>query len=80
MLCWRTASGQEVDLVVETPDRLLPIEVKAAERVVPADARGLEAFLDEYPDLADGGLLLHGGAETFPLTRRVLAAPWWAVC
>ncbi len=40
-------------------------------------AKGLEAFLDEYPDLVDGGLLLHCGDETFPLTRRVLAAPWW---
>ncbi|MGB3053602.1 MAG: DUF4143 domain-containing protein, partial [Acidimicrobiales bacterium] len=80
VLYWRTATGQEVDFVIETPSRLLPIEVKAAARVAPADARGLEAFLDEYPDLADGALLLHTGSETYPLTRRVLAAPWWAVC
>jgi predicted AAA+ superfamily ATPase len=69
-----------VDFVVETPTRLLPIEVKAAARVTPADARGLEAFLAEYPDLTDGALLLYGGTETFPLTRRVLAAPWWRLC
>lgn len=80
ILYWRTASGQEVDFVIETPKRLLPIEVKAAARVLPADARGLEVFLDEYADLADGALLLHGGTETFPLTKRVLAAPWWRVC
>lgn len=80
ILYWRTAAGQEVDFVVETPRRLLPVEVKSGARVVPADARGLEAFLDEYPGAADGALLLHGGAEAFPLTRRVLAAPWWMVC
>jgi len=80
VLYWGTATGLEVDLVVETPTRVLPVEVKAAARVAPADAKGLEAFLDEYPDLTDGALLLHGGAETFPLTRRVLAAPWWQVC
>jgi predicted AAA+ superfamily ATPase len=80
VLYWRTASGYEVDLVVETPKRLLPIEVKGAHRVTPDDARGLEAFLDEYSRLADGALLIHGGSETFPLTRRVLAAPWWRVC
>lgn len=79
VLYWRTATGLEVDFVVETPHRLLPVEIKASARVTPADARGLEAFLDEYPDQADGALLLHGGAETFPLTRRVLAAPWWKV-
>jgi len=48
--------------------------------LTPSDARGLEAFLDEYGDMADGGLLLHGGEDTYPLTRRVLAAPWWRVC
>ena len=80
ILYWRTAVGQEVDFVIETPQRLLPIEVKAAARVRPADARGLEAFLDEYADLADGALLLYGGTETFPITKRVLAAPWWRVC
>ena len=79
ILYWRTATGIEVDFVIERPDRLLPVEVKAAARVTPADAKGLEAFLDEYPDLTDGALLLHGGDEIFPLTRRVLAAPWWKV-
>jgi predicted AAA+ superfamily ATPase len=79
VLYWRTAAGAEVDFVVETPKRLLPIEVKASRRVSPADAKAMESFLDEYPDLADGGLLMYGGGEIFPLTRRVLAAPWWKV-
>ncbi len=60
-------------------DRLLPVEVKTGAKPVPRDARNLEVFLDEYPDLAPGGLLLHGGHETFPLTRRVLATPWYSV-
>jgi predicted AAA+ superfamily ATPase len=79
VLFWRTATGHEVDFVLETDRRLLPIEVKSAARISPSDAGGLEAFLDEYPDLADGALLLYGGTETFPITRRVLAAPWWRV-
>lgn len=54
-------------------------QVPTAVRPRPADARGLETFLDEYPDRSDGGLLLYGGDEVFPLTRRVLAAPWWQV-
>jgi predicted AAA+ superfamily ATPase len=80
ILYWRTATGQEVDFVLETPRRLVPVEVKAAPRVTPADARGLEAFLDEYAGTVDGALLLYAGTDTFPLTRRVLAAPWWTVC
>jgi len=80
VLYWRTATGLEVDFVIETPKRVVPIEVKSSTRVNPADAKGLEAFLDEYGGLASGGLLLHGGTETFPLTKRVLAAPWWRLC
>jgi len=80
VLYWRTAAGQEVDFVIETPKRLLPIEVKAAARVTPADTKGLETFLDEYKGTVDGALLLYTGNEAFPLTRRVLAAPWWMVC
>jgi len=79
ILYWRTASGAEVDFVVETPGRVLPVEVKAAGRVATSDARHLEIFLDEYSDLAQAGLLLYAGPETFWLTRRVLATPWWRV-
>ena len=79
VLYWRTAGGLEVDFVIETPGRVLPVEVKASPRVGTGDAKALEAFLDEYPDIADGGLLLHGGEETYPLTRQVLATPWWRV-
>jgi predicted AAA+ superfamily ATPase len=80
VLYWRTASGEEVDFVIETSLRTLPIEVKAATRLSPSDARGLEAFVQEYPDTSDGALLLYGGAEILPLTARVLAVPWWRVC
>ncbi|HSW09905.1 MAG TPA: ATP-binding protein [Bacillota bacterium] len=79
VLFWRTATGHEVDFVIETDRRLLPIEVKSAVRISPADAGGLEAFIEEYPDLTDGALLLYGGTETFPITKRVLATPWWRI-
>jgi hypothetical protein len=80
ILYWRTATGEEVDFVIETPTRVIPIEVKATTRVSPTDARGLESFLSEYDMSSEGGLLLYGGDDVFPLTKRVLAAPWWMVC
>lgn len=75
ILHWRTHDGFEVDFVIEWGDRLLPIEVKSGGRPGTRDARGLEAFLAEYGDLAVGGLLLHGGPETHRLGDRILAAP-----
>ncbi len=41
VIYWRTATGDEVDFVIETPARTIPIEVKAATRVSTGDARGL---------------------------------------
>ena len=79
ILFWRTTKGAEVDFVIETGQRLLPVEVKAAASVHPGDVRHLHTFLDEYSDLAQCGIVLYDGEETFWLTDRVLAAPWWRV-
>jgi len=79
ILYWRTAAQEEVDFVIETPRGVLPIEVKAGSRLRPADARHVRTFLDEYPDLADAGLLLYAGAETAWIAEDVLAVPWWRV-
>jgi len=77
---WRTTTQQEVDFVVELPNgRVLPIEVKATSSPGVGDTAGLRAFLDEYSDLAAGGLLLHGGTDTVTLGRGIVAAPWWRV-
>ena len=79
ILFWRTTKGAEVDFVIETGRRLLPVEVKAAATVHPGDVRHVHTFLDEYSDMAQCGILLYDGDETFWLTDRVLAAPWWRV-
>ena len=80
LLYWRTATGLEVDFVVETARRVLPIEVKCTARPTKKDAHALEQFLADYPDLAPAGLLLHTGNEIYPLAKNILAAPWWKVC
>ena len=79
ILFWRTTKGAEVDFVIETGRRLLPVEVKAAASARPSDVRHVHTFLDEYSDMAQCGILLYDGEETFWLTDRVLAAPWWRV-
>ena len=76
---WRTASGEEVDLVVETAGRLLPIEVKASARPGLADAAHLRSFRAEYGKGARPALLLHTGKTLEWLAPDVLAAPWWRV-
>ncbi|HEY7818101.1 MAG TPA: DUF4143 domain-containing protein, partial [Vicinamibacteria bacterium] len=76
---WRTAIGEEVDFVIESGDRLLPIEVKAGARPRLADAAHLRTFRGEYGKASRSGLLLHAGTRLEWLTPDVLAAPWWRV-
>jgi predicted AAA+ superfamily ATPase len=75
---WRTATGVEVDFVVEHGRRLLPIEVKSTTRPGYDDAKGVEAFLAEYPE-AKVGLVIHAGDEVRRLGERVAAVPWWVL-
>jgi uncharacterized protein len=79
VLFWRTHTGEEVDFVIESAGRLLPIEVKAAARVSTHDARHLKTFREQYDDTVHGGLILHSGTDVFWAARNVLAAPWWRV-
>ncbi|HZP42991.1 MAG TPA: ATP-binding protein [Candidatus Binatia bacterium] len=76
---WRTASGEEVDFVIETGGKLLPIEVKAGARPRLADAAHLRSFRQEYGKKARAGLLLHTGSATEWVAADVLATPWWRV-
>lgn len=76
ILFWRTSRGAEVDFVIETASKLVPVEVKTAHRLRVPDARHLELFLDEYPDRASAGVLLYGGDEIHALTDRAIAIPW----
>jgi predicted AAA+ superfamily ATPase len=79
VMYWRTVTGEEVDFVVETEGKLLPIEVKTTTRPRLRDAKHLLSFHAEYGRKCRPALLLHCGKTTEWLTPRVLAAPWWKV-
>ncbi len=72
---WLTHDGAEVDFVLESSRRLLPIEVKAGSRARLSDAAGLGAFLDEHRKPAPFGIVLYGGSEVVRLEERVVAMP-----
>ncbi|MGH7571319.1 MAG: ATP-binding protein [Gemmatimonadota bacterium] len=79
ILYWRTSSGEEVDLVVESKRGLIAIEIKSGRRVSMRDAASLRTFRDEYRDLFLGGLLLHDGTAVEPMGDGIVAAPWWKI-
>lgn len=79
VLYWRTATGEEVDFVIEAGRSLLPIEVKATARPRVDDAKHLRVFREEYGRRCRPGLVLHTGDAIEWLAPGILAAPWWKV-
>ncbi len=73
---WRTRHGAEVDAIVETPRRDIPIKIKWTENPRAADARHLELFLDRYRSRAKQGFLICRVPRPRKLTDRVTALPW----
>ncbi len=77
---WRTASGQEVDFVLESGDKtLLGVEVKSGRRVSARDAKHLRVFVDTYAAEGARGVVLYDGDAVLPLHDRIAAVPWWMV-
>jgi len=76
---WRTTKGYEVDIVVQSGERLLPIEIKTTSQPSTREVASMQVFLEEYSDQAPAGLILHTGTQTFWIADRVLAATWWQV-
>ncbi len=75
---WRTSTGVEVDLVVETGGRLIPIEVKLSATPSPAIAGGIRAFQEDLPEEAAPGFVRHPGDIRLPLAPKVVALPFSA--
>jgi predicted AAA+ superfamily ATPase len=72
---WRTAGGAEVDFVIESSKRLLPIEVKATKRVRLGDLKHMENFLADYRTVSPFGVVLHDVDRPHILTRRIIGMP-----
>jgi predicted AAA+ superfamily ATPase len=64
---WRTRSGVEVDFVVYGAGGFWAIEVQNSRRFRPQDLRGIETFLQDYPQ--SEAMLLHRGEERVRVGR-----------
>ena len=60
---YRTRSGLEVDLLIETPDGLIGLEIKNRDGAISKDARGMAQLADSLGDEWLGGLVVHRGSR-----------------
>jgi hypothetical protein len=73
---WRTASGSEVDLVVESQSKLVPIEIKLSATPRPEMAREIAHFRHDFGDRAANGYVVHPGKMVLPLGGGAIALPF----
>jgi hypothetical protein len=70
---WRTAQGDEVDLLVETGSRLVPFEAKLHSAPGPDQARGLRRCMADLR--LSRGYVVYAGRERYSLGQGVTALP-----
>ncbi len=73
---WRTSLGEEVDLVVETEGRLIPIEVKLSATPDPRMAGPITRFSRDFAGSVLPGYCIHPGKVRLPLGGGVTALPF----
>jgi predicted AAA+ superfamily ATPase len=73
---WRTSAGTEVDIVVESDEKLIPIEVKLSSTPRPAMAAGIKSFREVFGDKTMSGYVVHPGDVRLPLGQEVIALPF----
>jgi len=73
---WRTSTGTEVDIVIESGGKLIPIEVKLSATPRPAMAASIKVFQQDYGDKALPGYVIHPGDIRLPLGPGVMALPF----
>jgi len=73
---WRTSAGTEVDFVVETRGKLVPVEVKLSATPRPAMAQSIKTFREDFGARALPGYVVHPGEVKLPLGPGVTAWPY----
>jgi predicted AAA+ superfamily ATPase len=72
---WRTSAGTEVDFIVDSERKLIPIEVKLSATVRQDMASGIKEFQRDLGDRAAPGYVVHPGNVRRPLGANVTALP-----
>ncbi|MCY4029832.1 MAG: DUF4143 domain-containing protein [Acidobacteria bacterium] len=73
---WRDATGHEVDVLIDTGGRVVPVEVKSGQTVAADALAGLLRWTSIPGNPNRGGILVHGGTDTFDF-KGVRVLPWF---
>ena len=73
---WRTRAGTEVDIVVESTEKLVPVEVKLSATPRPGMAASIRSLQKDLGSEAAPGYVVHPGDVRLPLGSGATALPF----
>lgn len=75
---WRDRTGHEVDVVIDTGKKLIPLEIKSGETINSSFFDGLRYFIALGAPAAETGVLIHGGDDLYQ-RENFSVIPWFQV-
>ena len=73
---WRTSAGTDVDFVIETGGKLVPVEVTLSATPRVAMASSIRILQKDFEKRASPGYVVHPGDVCLPLCPGVTALPF----
>jgi len=73
---WRDATGHEIDVLIDSGGRVVPVEVKSGQTVAADAVDGIAWWTSIQGNPNRGGVLVHGGTERFDF-KGVRVLPWF---
>ena len=70
---YRTQNGAEIDLIIETPKALIPVEIKSGSSFKKEQLTNLKNFIDEFS--SPYGLIINNGSEVRKLADKIYQVP-----
>ncbi|MFN0118432.1 MAG: ATP-binding protein [Elusimicrobiota bacterium] len=74
---WRDDSGAEVDFLIDTKEKLIPIEIKWTSKTTNLKLKGLKKFMSEYN--VPIGYVIGNFPQAEQIEKNIIALPWWSV-
>lgn len=75
---WRDRTGHEVDVIIDTGKKLIPVEIKSGETVAESFFDGLKYYLLLDRNVAKAGVLVYGGDKHY--RRSGFVVKTWFQC
>ncbi|MCK5459583.1 ATP-binding protein [Candidatus Parcubacteria bacterium] len=76
---WRTRAGAEVDCIIDTGSKVIPIEIKASKNVSLSKIKGLKSFLSDYKNVAKQGYVITMGERKEKIADNITTIPWFCL-